>query len=66
MVTTQNESQDNAAALQAGVNAILNKPFNEKALRNAMQAQLGRSVCPMAVEPFAQSCAPDRAGARSR
>jgi len=74
MVTTQNESQDNAAALQAGVNAILNKPFNEKTLRSAMQAQLGRSVCalapepgcPMAGAPFAHSCAPVRAGARSR
>lgn len=37
MVTTQNESQDNDAALEAGVNVILNKPFNEKMLRAAMQ-----------------------------
>ncbi len=40
MVTTQNECQDNEAALNAGVNAILNKPFNEKMLRAAMEAQM--------------------------
>jgi CheY-like chemotaxis protein/HEAT repeat protein len=40
MVTTQNECQDNEAAIQAGVNAILNKPFNERMLREAMEAQL--------------------------
>jgi CheY-like chemotaxis protein len=40
MVTTQNECQDNEAALKAGVNAILNKPFNEKMLRAAMEAQI--------------------------
>jgi CheY-like chemotaxis protein len=40
MVTTQNECQDNEAALKAGVNAILNKPFNEQMLRAAMQAHL--------------------------
>ncbi len=33
MVTTQNESQDNEAAMAAGVNAILHKPFNEETLR---------------------------------
>jgi CheY-like chemotaxis protein len=33
MVTTQNESQDNEAAIAAGVNAILHKPFNEETLR---------------------------------
>lgn len=36
MVTTQNESQDNEAAVAAGVNAILNKPFNVKTLGAAM------------------------------
>ncbi len=36
MVTTQNESQDNEAAVTAGVNAILNKPFNAKTLGAAM------------------------------
>jgi CheY-like chemotaxis protein/HEAT repeat protein len=40
MVTTQNECQDNEAAIKAGVNAILNKPFNERMLREAMQAQM--------------------------
>ncbi|MFZ1983625.1 MAG: HEAT repeat domain-containing protein [Desulfatitalea sp.] len=40
MVTTQNECQDNDAAMKAGVNAILNKPFNEAMLRAAMEAHL--------------------------
>lgn len=40
MVTTQNECQDNDAAMQAGVNAILNKPFNEETLKAAMQNYL--------------------------
>lgn len=40
MVTTQNECQDNEAALQAGVNIIINKPFDEKMLRNVLQEQL--------------------------
>lgn len=40
MVTTQNECQDNDAAMKAGVNAILNKPFNEQTLKAAMAAEL--------------------------
>jgi len=40
MVTTQNESQDNEAALAAGVSAILNKPFNVKTLGEAMRRVL--------------------------
>ncbi|MFH0785196.1 MAG: HEAT repeat domain-containing protein [Pseudomonadota bacterium] len=40
MVTTQNESQDNEAAMAAGVNAILNKPFNVKTLGAAMEKVL--------------------------
>ncbi len=36
MVTTQNESQDNDAAMAAGVNTILHKPFNAKSLGAAM------------------------------
>ncbi|MCB2147776.1 MAG: response regulator [Deltaproteobacteria bacterium] len=32
MVTTQNETQDNEAAVEAGVNAILHKPFNAEDL----------------------------------
>ncbi len=42
MVTTQNESQDNEAALAAGVNLILHKPFNAKSLGAAM----GRLLSP--------------------
>jgi CheY-like chemotaxis protein len=42
MVTTQNECQDNDAAMKAGVNAILNKPFNEAMLRAAMEAHLNK------------------------
>ena len=44
MVTTQNECQDNEAAYKAGVNAILHKPFNEKVLQEAMDAQLRREA----------------------
>ncbi len=40
MVTTQNESQDNEAALAAGVNAILHKPFNARSLGAAMDKLL--------------------------
>jgi len=36
MVTTQNEAQDNEAATKAGVNKIINKPFNAKSLKAAM------------------------------
>ncbi len=42
MVTTQNESQDNEAAMAAGVDAILNKPFNAKTLGAAMDKLLKR------------------------
>ncbi len=40
MVTTQNESQDNEAAMAAGVDAILHKPFNAKTLGAAMNKLL--------------------------
>lgn len=40
MVTTQNESQDNEAALAAGVDAILHKPFNAKSLGEAISKLL--------------------------
>jgi CheY-like chemotaxis protein len=40
MVTTQNESQDNEAALAAGVNSILHKPFNAKSLGEAINKAL--------------------------
>ncbi|RPH40787.1 MAG: response regulator, partial [Desulfobulbaceae bacterium] len=40
MVTTQNESQDNEAAMAAGINAILHKPFNVKSLGAAMEKLL--------------------------
>jgi CheY-like chemotaxis protein len=36
MVTTQNEAQDNEAAVRAGINKIINKPFNAKSLKSAM------------------------------
>ncbi|NIA18986.1 MAG: response regulator, partial [Xanthomonadaceae bacterium] len=37
MVTTQNEMQDNEAALAAGVNDILAKPFNAETLQAAIE-----------------------------
>jgi CheY-like chemotaxis protein len=40
MVTTQNECQDNDAAMEAGISAILHKPFNEDSLRQAMEKHL--------------------------
>ena len=40
MVTTQNEASDNEAALAAGVNAILYKPFNEESLRSTLEGNL--------------------------
>ena len=40
MVTTQNESQDNEAAMSAGVTSILHKPFNAKTLGAAMAKAL--------------------------
>jgi CheY-like chemotaxis protein len=36
MVTTQNEANDNEAAKKAGVNKILQKPFNAESLKKAM------------------------------
>ncbi len=36
MVTTQNEANDNEAAKNAGVNKIIQKPFNAKTLKEAM------------------------------
>ncbi|WP_319407751.1 HEAT repeat domain-containing protein [uncultured Desulfosarcina sp.] len=41
MVTTQNETQDNEAAVEAGVNAILHKPFTAEDLGKVM-ADLGK------------------------
>lgn len=41
MVTTQNESQDNQAACDAGVNAILNKPFTAEDLGKVLK-ELGK------------------------
>jgi CheY-like chemotaxis protein/HEAT repeat protein len=42
MVTTQNETQDNDAAVQAGVNAILHKPFTAEDLGTVL-ADFGTS-----------------------
>jgi CheY-like chemotaxis protein len=36
MVTTQNEAQDNEAAIRAGVSKIIHKPFNAVSLKAAM------------------------------
>jgi CheY-like chemotaxis protein/HEAT repeat protein len=41
MVTTQNETQDNEAAVEAGVNAILHKPFTAQDLGAALR-ELGK------------------------
>ncbi|MDJ0781591.1 MAG: HEAT repeat domain-containing protein [Desulfosarcinaceae bacterium] len=43
MVTTQNESQDNEAAIAAGVNRILHKPFTETTIGQAL-ASVGVAV----------------------
>lgn len=40
MVTTQNEMHDHHAALDAGVNAIVNKPFTAESLMEAMRPYL--------------------------
>jgi len=40
MVTTQNETKDNEAATNAGVNSILQKPFNAESLRKAIDKVL--------------------------
>lgn len=37
MVTTQNESQDNEAAYEAGVNTIVHKPFTSQSLGKAIE-----------------------------
>ena len=36
MVTTQNEANDNKSAYQAGINAIIHKPFNEESIGNVL------------------------------
>ena len=36
MVTSQYESEDNNAAYAAGVNLIINKPFTEESLKEAI------------------------------
>ena len=40
MVTTQNEVNDNRAALEAGVNDILHKPFTAESLRTVISKYL--------------------------
>lgn len=40
MVTTQNETKDNEAAIEAGVSAILHKPFNAESLGEAIDKVL--------------------------
>ena len=41
MVTTQNEANDNEAALAAGVNGILRKPFTAETLAKALSDWAG-------------------------
>lgn len=41
MVTTQNEANDNDAAKKAGIDKIINKPFNAASLQKAMAEYLG-------------------------
>jgi len=40
MVTTQNEANDNDAAYAAGVNKVIQKPFNAESLKLAMSEYL--------------------------
>jgi CheY-like chemotaxis protein len=40
MVTTQNEAQDNEAAEKAGVDFIMQKPFNEESLGETINKAL--------------------------
>ena len=40
MVTTQNEVNDNEAAYAAGVNKVMQKPFNAETLKTAMDEYL--------------------------
>jgi DNA-binding response OmpR family regulator len=40
MVTTQNEVNDNRAALEAGVNEIIHKPFTAESLRAVINKYL--------------------------
>jgi DNA-binding response OmpR family regulator len=40
MVTTQNETNDHDAAYIAGVNKVIQKPFNAKSLKAAMDEYL--------------------------
>jgi CheY-like chemotaxis protein len=42
MVTTQNESQDNEAAYEAGVSDIVHKPFTAETIGKAITTALGR------------------------
>jgi CheY-like chemotaxis protein len=42
MVTTQDEERDNKAALDAGINGILKKPFSEGQIKNVLEQFLGK------------------------
>ncbi len=41
MVTTQDEAQDNKAAYDAGVNGIIQKPFTESQIKDALKKFAG-------------------------
>jgi CheY-like chemotaxis protein/HEAT repeat protein len=42
MVTTQDEERDNKAALDAGINGILKKPFSEGQIKSVLEQFLGK------------------------
>ena len=44
MVTTQDEAKDNKAALAAGVNGIVQKPFSEGQIGKALKQYAGMRV----------------------
>jgi CheY-like chemotaxis protein/HEAT repeat protein len=48
MVTTQNETHDNQAALDAGVNAILRKPFTQERLEDVLFGMTNTPIRPVA------------------
>jgi len=50
MVTTQNETNDNEAALDAGVNTILQKPFTEESLEDVLFKLTNKPIRP--TSPF--------------
>jgi CheY-like chemotaxis protein len=61
MVTTQNETNDNEAALDAGVNEILHKPFTEEDLEGVLFSLTNkpiRQTGPFVPVPASSGCLP--------